>query len=647
MKRVALSMVVGLLLGSSLSQSTALAQAPPAGGAYTVSADEKGVWWFVGPDGKRFISIGVDNVTPRAWNPRPNTKFYDAANAQFGGNMKAWADDTRQLLLDHGFNTLGGWSGADIPTGDHMVRTIVLYVTGHEPDRCLDALLPGFEERVLANTRAEMGKYGPGEKILGVYLDNEMPWWGKSGWDKIPTYTLLEKAIELPKDNPRRGLAMKFLQDKYKSADALGKAYGRALASWDKLDTPWLQAVYGEQAMKDRAEFTGIAAEAFYRLSTGVVRKELPGTLILGTRFSGEAPDAVIASAGTYCDVVSFNDYNGSPAANMDLYTKFWVIGRKPIMLTEFSWRAKDNQSGTPNSRGAGGVLPRQEDRAAMYAQFVPDAMATPALLGVHWFEFADQSPQGRFDGEDSNYGIVDINNGRYTKLLAAMKHAHATLHEVHASTTRIMPSEMPEGNAYGDRTVTFAPAQHPERPPVQELLTREWCRSPDVWGANDTKLAWSWASEQSNQIVLKYDAGKEYGCGINFFGPSSAVIKNAPQGSTDLDGYYTIVVEAAVPQDLELLVVLSEASSGPTWQATFDTGSGDDGEAFISTPVRGEGKNATYRFPIKDFQLQQFHGNQKGKRRIDMKATLCIGLQVRGQPQTGDIAVRSIRLER
>lgn len=639
---------IGLAMGLFVHQSTAQPAANHASGPrYRVEADASGVWWFVGPDGKKFISVGVDNVTPAAWNPRPGTNFYDAINRQYKGDAKAWADDTRRLLLDNGFNTLGGWSGFQIPTGTEMVRTIVLYVTGHEPDRCLDALLPGFDKKVLEQTRAEMSKYAPGEQILGVFLDNEMPWWGKSGWDKIPTFTLLEKAMELPRDNPRREVALTFLKSKYQTPAALAEAYGRALESFDKLDSKWLQSVYTDRAMKDRAEFTTLAAEAFYRISTEVVRRELPGTLILGTRFSGEAPDGVVEACGRYCDVLSFNDYNGDPRANLDLYTKFWVVGKRPIMLTEFSWRGKDNQSGNPNSRGAGPVVPGQDERAANYAKFVPDALATPVLIGVHWFEFADQSPQGRFDGEDSNYGIVDIENRPYVKLLAAMKQAHATLDDVHARTTRTMPTELPKDSPYGDRTVSYAPAQHPGRPPSVELLTRSWARDPEIWGARDAKLSWEWAGQNSSTLVISYDAGREYGGGINFSGPSKLKLATGGPGSTDLDGYDRIVLDAEAPEGVELLIVVSESSSGPTWQSSFDTGSGDDGEAFITTPVRGEGKRTAHAFPIKELQLQQFHGNQKGKRRVDMQANLCVGIQVRGEPQTGKIVIHSLRLER
>jgi hypothetical protein len=643
--------VLGLALaaGSTLAQGNqpkdtlnTAASTPTKYGKFKVEADEKGIWWFVGPDGKRFVSIGVDNVIPKAWNPRPNSTYYNAVDNQFKGDSAAWAADTQKLLLDHGFNTLGAWSHFSIPASPKLLRTIVLYVTGHESDRCLDALLPGFEERVLKFTREEMAKYNDHEHLLGVFLDNEMPWYGRSGWDNIANYTLLEKALELDPSNPRRDVAVKFLKDKYKTTDALAKAYERPLASWAELTSEWVQNAYSEAVTADRQEFTALAADAFYTKAAAVVRKELPGVLILGTRFAGDAPTPVIVAAGKVSDVVAFNDYNGQPRANMDLYTRYWLLTKRPIMLTEYSWRGKDNQSGNPNSRGAGPVVATQDQRAANYAAFVPDALATPVLIGAHWFEFADQSPEGRFDGEDSNYGIVDIHNNRYEKLLAAMKAANSSLHQIHASSARQMPTEFPKA-----KPVTYSPAQHPNRPPTLEILGRNWTSDPEIWGAKDSKLSWAWGSQTSSELVLTYTTGSEYGCGINLFGPKASALKSGPAGATDLDGYQNIVLEATAPQNLEILVVMGEAAVGPSSQAEFSKASGDDGEAYISDVVRGKGQRATYTFPISRLTRQIFHGNQHGGQNIDMQAIKNLGLQLRGNPQSGTVTLHSFRLEK
>ena len=35
----------------------------------------KGIWWFIGPDGKKFISLGVNHIEPHLWLAPYNKKF--------------------------------------------------------------------------------------------------------------------------------------------------------------------------------------------------------------------------------------------------------------------------------------------------------------------------------------------------------------------------------------------------------------------------------------------------------------------------------------------------------------------------------------------------------------------------------------------
>jgi hypothetical protein len=63
-------------------------------------------------------------------------------------------------------------------------------------------------------------------------------------------------------------------------------------------------------------------------------------------------------------------------------------------MVTEYSWRARENTSGNPNTGGAGAVVETQAQRAANYKSYVESMISYPMVIGVHWFEFADQSPE-------------------------------------------------------------------------------------------------------------------------------------------------------------------------------------------------------------------------------------------------------------
>ena len=47
---------------------------------------------------------------------------------------------------------------------------------------------------------------------------------------------------------------------------------------------------------------------------------------------------------------------------------------------------------------------------------------AAPNAIGVHWFQYADEPPGGRADGEDYNFGLVDIDDRPYEGLVAALR---------------------------------------------------------------------------------------------------------------------------------------------------------------------------------------------------------------------------------
>jgi agarase len=91
-----------------------------------------------------------------------------------------------------------------------------------------------------------------------------------------------------------------------------------------------------------------------------------------------------------------------------------------------------------PNTNGAGPLVPTEAQRAAAYQRYVTAALSKPAIVGLHWFEHADQPAEGRFDGENSNFGIVTINDDVYEKLTQVMKSVNAEAEALHAAVGRI-----------------------------------------------------------------------------------------------------------------------------------------------------------------------------------------------------------------
>lgn len=606
--------------------------------AFSVRTDAAGRFWFErASDGARFLSLGVNAVTPEQHLPRAGTHYYNPLERQFKGDIGRWAAASSEILLGSRFNTVACWSSPSV-VHPELVHTPILYVAEHEADRCLAGLRSGFEELVERRTREVMSSYAGRSDVLGVFLDNEMPWWGRTAWDVLPTYTVLERAIELPASDEARVAAIEFLRSRHGSIEALSRAYGARAEDWGSLDVSFLRTCATEAAMADRAAFTQLAADRFFDGSTATVRRLHPGVLILGTRFAGDAPEGVISAAGRTCDVISFNSYGATTKSTRDLLGRYWLLGGKPVMVTEFSWRAAENQSGNPNSRGAGGVLKTQQDRAEKFVGFVTDLAPEPMLLGYHWFQFADQSPQGRFDGEDSNYGIVDVDHGRYEVLLSAMREMNVRAAELHASSTRPFPTTLQPRHG-----VSYTPGQHPGRPPRLSLIHSEPAGPPELWHAVDAAIE---LSRKSEGFELAYRTGREYGVGVNFRGPSTSAVGRGPSASTDLDGYEFLVLDAEIPAGTEVQLLVNEAGAGQPWKE-FDTSAGDDAESFSSIPLTAREERALYRVRIADLAGQSTWGNQSGLRRIDMNAVGSVAVQLLGPGLTGRAHLFDLYLER
>jgi hypothetical protein len=50
-------------------------------------------------------------------------------------------------------------------------------------------------------------------------------------------------------------------------------------------------------------------------------------------------------ACGRYCDVISVNHYSKSGVFNEQLVGNIAALSGKPILITEFSWRAMENRS--------------------------------------------------------------------------------------------------------------------------------------------------------------------------------------------------------------------------------------------------------------------------------------------------------------
>jgi len=357
----------------------------------------QGRWWLVTPDGNAFFSKGVDNVS--YW---PEAKSSPKPPA----DPAAWAKSTAQQLRAWEFNTVGAWSVRELESTGIVYAPVIDLAASVQKDLWLKGGVVDYfsQEFRAAADRVAAAKCAPHARdpwLLGYFTDNELRW----GKDWRSGDSLIESYLKMPESSAGFRKAGEFLKSRGHTA--------------------------GSVTDDDRAGFLGLVAEEYGRVAREAIRRHDPNHLVLGCRFAGYAGDQAMVAVGRYFDVISYHSYN--PTAPVDRLTQIARLTGKPVMITEFSFKAMD--SGLPNTKGAAKPVPTQQDRANGFARYTEALAALPFCVGYHWFEYRDEPPEGRFDGENSNYGVVRSDFTPWDVLTARMKEVNREMEALHAKS--------------------------------------------------------------------------------------------------------------------------------------------------------------------------------------------------------------------
>jgi hypothetical protein len=294
------------------------------------------------------------------------------------GDREAWATAASRQLREWNFNTAGAWSAPQLySTG--IVYTPILGTTRGAQ---VDYFSEEFRAAAERSAATKCTPHATDPWLLGYFTDNELKWGN-----------LLETYLKLPESSPGHRKAVEYANNP--------------------------------------TEFAALVAEEYTRVASEAIRRHDPNHLILGCRFAGYPGDGVVRAAGQHYDVISFHSYRPTPP--VDRLGDVARLSGKPVMVTEFSFKAMD--SGLPNTKGAAKPVPTQQDRADGFAGYVRMLAALPYCVGFHWFEYRDEPAEGRFDGENSNYGVVHIDLKPWEVLTARMKTVNLQIEALHAST--------------------------------------------------------------------------------------------------------------------------------------------------------------------------------------------------------------------
>lgn len=379
-----------------------------------------GKFWLVDPEGNLFISKGVNHVD--YWGDDSPSLGYSPYNRYVSEKYDSadkWAREAVSRLRNWGFNTIGAWSSRET-YNKGMPYTIILnmalkagasWLTGNVADYFSRV----FEEAAEKIAREECAPRLEDKYLIGYFIDNELRW--AADWRS--SNELFDDYMLLPPESEGKKALVKFLREKYGEISSLNRARGTIFSSFDDLLLE-RQAPKTSAVDADRRGFLRIIAEQYFKFTYNIIKKYDPNHLILGCRFAYKPPNEVLYGCVGYTDVVSVNCYTNPYSNDLELrimdLKEILKITCLPIMITEFSFKAMD--SGLPNSKGAGVPVKTQTERAKYYEEYVKAMIKQPFIIGYHWFQYSDQPYEGRFDGENSNFGLVTIRDEPWETLL-------------------------------------------------------------------------------------------------------------------------------------------------------------------------------------------------------------------------------------
>ncbi len=386
---------------------------------------DRGVHWLVSPRGERMVYTSVQCVGPRHGSRVKGAPTYDGLKRHHG-SLFGWIEETERRLKSWGMKGLGAWNHGlwryrETPFTECLNIWKSLWVKGK--------LKPIFDadwnQTVEDLVKPQIRGLKDAPALAGWFLDNEIPW--NEGW-------LFDYFDGRRADDPNKHAVVAFLKRRHRTIARLNAAWGTRYPSFTALGRRSRLGASQDRTRADRIAFLGMVAREFFARTCRIVRALDPNRLILGVRYAGFPAMEVVAGQKGHTDVISVNLYIAEGKFPVAQAAEANRLTGQPVWVTEFSWHAPwDNRSGDRNTIGFGSRVREQASRGRAYRSFVEGGAALPFVIGFDWFQWCDESPMGRGDGEDVNFGLVDIHDRPYEDLVRQIRRTNLALPRIHA----------------------------------------------------------------------------------------------------------------------------------------------------------------------------------------------------------------------
>jgi hypothetical protein len=371
-----------------------------ATGYFNVAQTKKG-WTLVTPQGQPFYASGIDTVATDGSGTDQVTGQcpYCETVANDFLSPAAWATATIAQLRSWGFNTIDSYSD-DSLLGSQMPYEVELEMASGD-----DWFAPSFVTNADNVAASQVAPLANNPNVIGFYTDEELDWGPLLGSGANTYNTLLAQYLELPAGSP--GLAV------------------------------------AQQYVGNPSGFLYALATRYFSVTTAAVRMYDTNHLILGVKAEGqEIEPSLLEAASPYVNVFSLEDYQlwpGFAQGAEDFWPAYLPVQqnladfeqyvKRPLMIGEYASIASGPE--TPDTLpGIYLVEPNQQARATNYENFVaPLYEDAPWLVGDGWFSYVDEPVNGRIpDGENDNFGMVDVNGNPYPDMVSAMELMHGVV---------------------------------------------------------------------------------------------------------------------------------------------------------------------------------------------------------------------------
>ena len=448
---------------------------------------ENGVSWLVTPCGKRFFSLGVNVLDGGNLEHEKVGKGYSGYSWEaFAPTLPDWAAETRRRLFSWGFNSAGGWALA--PQVLKLPTVINLELGRLARFHWFDPFAPETETRMNTLARDLLAPYRDTPYRIGYFSDNEVGWWAGAlffFYSSKPAGSLTKQRwVELLRRH-YDGDWSRFTAD-FLPPEEVG--------SWDQLlaTTRPTRMKPGGAGIRAVRKWTATVAEHYYALAEMAIRAADPDALFFGDRLPIYYDPEAVRAMAPHVDAIAVNyNVDSSDGWIADyFFDGLRKLSRgRPVLVSEWFFAARENRTGNRNN-GHLMTVATQQERAAGAAAATANFAAIPEIVGAHWFQYYDHPKGGRTDGEDYDFGLVDIDNRPYEHLTAALAAANQHTLQIHAAAA-VPPQQHTGMFALPHAAISVHDHSLSDWPKPASLLPR-LTASPEAVAFGEVYLSWS-----------------------------------------------------------------------------------------------------------------------------------------------------------